>query len=225
VNQNSEQDIARVFAALRAAAPRHGREAMEQRLLASLKARAEYEATPTALWRRPIFWTAFTLAASCLLVLTAMHLAPHNTTQTIAAVPSSPTALSSRPDLAPNLSSRPKRSAVERPAVGTAPIAAEAALLADTNAPSHPAPPMPLTADERLLLRAARHTEQTSLAQLEPMPRPSARDSEDRAIEQFVKRNLASLALAESFNPTPATSAPNDPPTSNDTPAPNEPPN
>jgi hypothetical protein len=58
------------------------------------------------------------------------------------------------------------------------------------------------------------------------MPRPS----ENRAIEQFVKRNLASLALAESFNPTPVTPlsneppTPGEPPTSTSTPVPSDPP-
>jgi hypothetical protein len=289
VTHNSEQDIIRVLTALRDATPRHGEEAMQHRLFASLKAgAAEQEITSTALWRRPIFWTGATLA-TCLLLLGAMHLTLHNATTNLSSQPDLATNVSSRPDLATNvssrpdlatnvssrpdlatnvssrperseverpasgatselssqpnpttnLSSRPKRSAVERPAVGVATAAptaeptqtAEAALLADTTAPSHPAPPMPLTPDERLLVRAARHTEQTSVAQLEPLPRPSARDSENRAIEQFIQRNLASLALAESFNPTPAAPvpeeppAPADPPTSNGTSALNDPPN
>jgi hypothetical protein len=60
---------------------------------------------------------------------------------------------------------------------------------------------MPLTRDERLLLRAASHSEQIELARLEALPRPAPRNP---SIAEYVHRMLAPLVAAESIEPTPA---------------------
>ena len=73
-----------------------------------------------------------------------------------------------------DLSSRPKAAlfaaAAERPAGRIAPAqhltSEEAADLADLHAPSHPAPPLPLTPQEKALLRLVRYRNTTQLAEL-----------------------------------------------------------
>ncbi|HEY5382192.1 MAG TPA: hypothetical protein VIJ65_08045 [Acidobacteriaceae bacterium] len=97
--------------------------------------------------------------------------------------------LSSRPISV--LSSRPKAAlfaaAAERPAGRIAPAQhltpEEAADLADLHAPSHPAPPLPLTPQEKALLRLVRYRNTTQLAELAALnPEVSAaRDAQEAA--------------------------------------------
>ncbi len=61
----------------------------------------------------------------------------------------------------------------------------DAQLLADLHAPSHPAPPLPLTAQEKLFLRMARYRNATELAELNPMVRAKQDADETTAFKAF----------------------------------------
>jgi hypothetical protein len=144
----------------------------------------------------------------------------------------------------PNLSSRPEAAyfaaAAERPAVGTTntptPVPrrsnsahtptypphqllcdCDPVALAETQAPSRPAPEMPMTAQERLLQRVVRHDDPIEIAELEPLPknplRSAATTNEDDAVKNVVQHFLKQLAAAEVLNPTPPTPDPDTPAT------------
>ena len=61
----------------------------------------------------------------------------------------------------------------------------EAQALDDLHAPSHPAPPMPLTAQERLLTRMLRHDNDVQLAQLASEPGETRPGNERAAFQKF----------------------------------------
>jgi hypothetical protein len=54
---------------------------------------------------------------------------------------------------------------------GASPTPSDAQALADLHAPSHPAPPLPLTPQEKLFLRMLHYGNATQLAELNPMVR------------------------------------------------------
>ncbi|HTV09518.1 MAG TPA: hypothetical protein VMD97_10785 [Candidatus Aquilonibacter sp.] len=66
---------------------------------------------------------------------------------------------------------------------GTTP--SDAQLLADLHAPSHPAPPLPLTPEEKLLLRGLRDVNLTELAELNPEFRARQDADETTAFKNF----------------------------------------
>jgi hypothetical protein len=61
----------------------------------------------------------------------------------------------------------------------------DAQLLADLHAPSHPAPPLPLTPQEKLFLRLLRYGNATQLAELNPMVRAKQDADETTAFKSF----------------------------------------
>ena len=82
--------------------------------------------------------------------------------------------------------------------------------MAEMQAPSQPAPEMPLTAQERLLQRVVRRGDPIEIAELEPLPNnaPHATAREDDAVKNVVQGFLKQLAAAEAINPTPPTPDP-----------------
>jgi hypothetical protein len=68
-------------------------------------------------------------------------------------------------------------------AVATTPT--DAQLLADLHAPSHPAPPLPLTAEEKLFRRTIRYRNATQLAELDPIVRAKENAEETTAFKAF----------------------------------------
>jgi hypothetical protein len=84
----------------------------------------------------------------------------------------------------------------------------DAIALAETLAPSHPAPPLPLTQEEALLLRATRPGQPIEVAELdslrEPMFHAIAEQREYTNIGQYIHALLGPLAAAEVLSPTPA---------------------
>jgi hypothetical protein len=211
----SEQDIDRVLTALRDAQPTSG---MESRILQAI----EHRISTSSRWTPWMQWSIAALATAAIIL--AIALTTHNNQPTTANIAQSllpaPTPnLSSQQKLAPfapaNLSSRPKSAlfadVVERPAVPSAgqPTTADSArdrlAMEETQAPSHPAPPLPLTSDERLLLRAAQRSEPVQIAQLEPLavtPKQATAPEEDEAFKQAVQHFLKQVAAAETLNPT-----------------------
>ena len=61
----------------------------------------------------------------------------------------------------------------------------DAQLLADLHAPSHPAPPLPLTPQEKLFLRMLRYGNATQIAELNPMIRAKQDADETAAFKAF----------------------------------------
>jgi len=61
----------------------------------------------------------------------------------------------------------------------------DAQLLADLHAPSHPAPPLPLTLQEKLFLRMLRYGNLTQLAELNPEVRAKQDADETTAFKAF----------------------------------------
>ncbi len=78
--------------------------------------------------------------------------------------------------------------------------------LAETLAPSHPAPPMPLTAQEHLMLAATRPGQPIQLAELgtarAPLLRAAAQAREEASISRYVKSLLFPFAVADALSPT-----------------------
>jgi hypothetical protein len=92
--------------------------------------------------------------------------------------------------------------------------------LEETNAPSLATPPMPLTAQERLLLRAARPGSAIEVAELDQLREPvlrAASAARDRAnLQRYASGLIAPLLTFQ--NPEPPTDTP--PPATDDTPPP-----
>ncbi|HSY34487.1 MAG TPA: hypothetical protein VK814_01930 [Acidobacteriaceae bacterium] len=82
----------------------------------------------------------------------------------------------------------------------------EAIALAETLAPSRPAPPMPLTAQEKLIQSATRPGQPIQLAELDlaraPHLRAAAQARENEDMERYVKSLLAPFAVADALQPT-----------------------
>jgi hypothetical protein len=90
-----------------------------------------------------------------------------------------------------------------------APTDPDALALAETLAPSRPIAPMPLTAEEHLLVLATRQGQPLELAELETLRQPAlqarAEAHQQAAIRNYIHSLLAPLAAAEAINPTPPT--------------------
>ena len=68
---------------------------------------------------------------------------------------------------------------------GAATTPTDAQLLADLHAPSHPAPPLPLTPQEKLFLRMLRYGNATQIAELNPLMRARQEADETAAFKAF----------------------------------------
>jgi hypothetical protein len=100
--------------------------------------------------------------------------------------------------------------AAEAPGIPPQPTDPDTIALAETLAPSHPAPPMPLTAQEALLVRATRQGQPIELAELgiarESNLRSIADARDHSSLRQYIKSLLAPLAAAQAFESTPSPS-------------------
>lgn len=230
MKQSSEQQLDAVLAALRDTNPLHG---MEQRVLQAVQARATAKTVAHPIqalsflqtWIGPLAWRTFvavglSFAAIAVILLTKVlaPLPPHipTTQQTSpnlyipAPLPGNQTAKTGSPS-APAITSGLQKT---RLIPGAEPPANAVDLMAleDTNAPSHPAPPMPLTTQERLLLRSTRRGQPLEIAQLEPMREVALRHTveahEQSQLQQYVQALLGPLALSEAIDPTPPSPEP-----------------
>lgn len=198
---SSEHDINQLLATLRDAQPSTG---FEQRILRATARRAETLTTSSFPWLLAL--GAATAVAAVVLAISLGHTSPATTTHPSRLIPqtsrldrSIPTVLSSQASLYPvkNRSSRPQRVAP--------PIFPSA--LATTAEQNHPAPPAPLTEQEKLLLRVAQPGQPVQVAELDPLREPALRQlSEARTksiLEHYVQRMLAPIVFSESIRPTP----------------------
>jgi hypothetical protein len=179
---NSDQDLKRILNALRDTEPPS---AMQQRVLAAV---AQREAAPS----RPFLWSFAALAATVgIAAILAIHPMPRGThsAREIKAPPeasvSQVAATANAPQpLVPHASA--KAPAGNIPAQTTRRphqllCDCDPTALAEANAPSMPAPELPLTEQEKLLRRIARHPDPVEVAELTPAAREAkiAADSDD----------------------------------------------
>jgi len=101
-------------------------------------------------------------------------------------------------------------------ALAPAPNDPDTLALAETLAPSHPAPRMPLTPQEHLLLLATRQGQPIEVAELDIARQPAlqaASDLHQRAlIRRYAQSLLGPLAAAEALNPTSTPPSPDEAP-------------
>jgi len=184
MNQTSQHDIDQVLTALRNTTPPTG---MESRILKAVEQRTA--SLPSQLPARTWTWAFGAAALITALALTAIHLHrnppsdPVSTASTNHATPTPPLQAASvtnrhlpKPSPSPQPNKITRRSA---PLCDCDPLA-----LAESNAPSLPAPEMPLTAQEKLLLRVAQHPDPVQIEQFDLVVK-AARDAEEKA--QFQK--------------------------------------
>ena len=159
-------------------------------------------------------------ALTLLLTLTTVNLLHHNTPTTTAQSKPIPNALTQPATLAqatspantqvPQAFILRSHSPIQRAeAIPPAPAQQpnlDTIALAETRAPSHPAPPMPLTAQEHLLLAAARPGQPIEVAELDmaraPYLHAAAEYREEASIQRYVHTLLAPFAVADALSPT-----------------------
>jgi hypothetical protein len=168
-----------------------------------------------------LYTTAATLAL--LLTLTTITLLHHHTPSTTAqskpipSAPTQPTNLAQASALAnpqvpqgntqvPRGFSLGSHSPFKTAGVLTPAPTPDTIALAETRAPSRPAPPMPLTAQEHLLLAATRPGQPIEVAELDiaraPNLRAAANAREDASIRRYVRTLLAPLAVTDALSLT-----------------------
>lgn len=158
-------------------------------------------------------------ALTLLLTLTTVNLLHHNTPTTTAQskpIPNAPTqsAKLAQASAAANthvpqaFSLRSHSSAKSAEALTSAPAQTpdlDTIALAETRAPSRPAPPMPLTSQERLMLAATRPGQPIELAELDiaraPFLHAAAEYREEASIQRYVHTLLAPFAVADALSP------------------------
>jgi hypothetical protein len=227
MTQNPDHHIDRVLTGLRnTTAPTH----LEARIHARL---AQAEALPTSprslkagiLNVRPSSWkipsfplsapkvlaAAAAACASIILAITFTHHQQPPVTINVASQPSTTTA--AIPTIATTRAPHGSSLGSHHPSITTASASApendpDAIALAETFAPSHPAPPLPLTAQEALLLRSTRQGQPIEIAELDyaraALVHPAAHMREHSIVDEYVHAMLQPLAAAEALSPTPS---------------------
>jgi len=179
---NSDQDLKRILSALQDTEPPR---AMQQRVLAVV---AQREAVPS----RAFPWSVAALAATVgIAAILAIHPMPRGS-HTSRQVKALPEPLVSQVAATPSPQSLVPHDASAKAHVGILPARAkprprellcdcDPTALAEANAPSLPAPELPLTEQEKLLRRIARHPNPVEVAELTPAAREAriAADSDD----------------------------------------------
>jgi len=179
---NSDQDITRVLNTLRDIEPPR---AMQQRVLAAV---AQRDAIPA----RAFPWSFVALAATVVIAAAlAIHLVPWDTHSSRAAGTLPVPLVSPVAAIAPAPEPSIHHASTKIPASARS-IAAtqrphqllcdcDPTALAEANAPSLPAPELPLTEEEKLLRRIARHPNPVEVAELTPAAREAriAADNDD----------------------------------------------
>ncbi|HMF52806.1 MAG TPA: hypothetical protein VK593_00555 [Edaphobacter sp.] len=187
--KSPEEDIERVLIGLRDSTIPDG---MERRILAALEDRA---ASPSRqrmtrpAWRKTAAACSMAMAAALALVFVVPAIRrPVHAPQRLAAVAVPPKPLpaaNANSDLAvnkqPSATTRPK---LRRVRANPDPTVEPAVVTGSTN---HPAPPMPLTEQERLLLRIANQRAPVELAELSQTQRAMQDEQRRKDFEQFFK--------------------------------------
>lgn len=210
MNLNHHQDIDRVLSALGHTDPPTGLEARIARRLSTTTA-----VTRPSLFARMRYAMLATSLGTLAIVLLVTH--RHHSPQQIANIPTtspvilsevSPTTMRETQPKTPDAPIRTKAAHTTHPPL----CDCDPTALAETLAPSHPAPPMPLTPQERLLILATRPGSPLEVAELdqlrEPLLRAAAEAQEHAQLRQVMQGLLRPLAIAQSLNTTNPTEAP-----------------
>jgi hypothetical protein len=159
----------------------------------------------------------YTVAATALLTITLITISHHHKPQTMATINTNSdpalraggppyTSVGRSPTYTPTTTTRGPEARSIAPPTLTQPTDPDTLALAETLAPSHPAPPMPLTAQEHLLLLATRQGQPMELAELETLRQPAlqaaAEAHQNAIIRRYAQSLLGPLAAAEALNPT-----------------------
>jgi hypothetical protein len=203
-----DQQIDRLLHSLRDTPPPAG---LAARVTSRLHQAAESPARGT-LFASPqyIAWATAACAAVLALALLAAH---HQPTPTVADLSSETSATQATPSLPVPATARvdPRFSvgslgpSIKIEGVLTPGPDLDAIALAETLAPSHPAPPLPLTPQEALLLRSTRQGQPIEVAELETR-RESAlteiAEARERAtVREYIHGLLGPLATAQTLTP------------------------
>jgi hypothetical protein len=190
-NQHDDA-IDKVLAALRNAPPPEG---MDARIAARLEQHAQTRPA-TSQWRALLtgqslaaawFRGAVTGAAAALLAVAAVLALHHTSTPQPRQTAATPSAAHITP--VSELRATPCTSPAVLRVHRAAPAAAQPTLVAeariDASAPSHPAPALPLTAQERELVRIARNGDPQQLATINPETEAKLRAQETAEFDKF----------------------------------------
>lgn len=218
-------DLDRILTALREAQPRPG---IDQRILARLQQREAEPALPRWSFSRLLF-------PVCAALTICIAFALHHTQRNIAQLPQankletgSPQ-LKAGPDLStlhtPQLTTQNSKlktgpdlplvhahntqtSAENPPSPHTTdPLCdCDPTALADTQAPSHPAPAMPLTTQEKLMLRMVRRESPVLVAELDTRTREASLTRERDEVRQLLSALVPEISQAPTPAPAPETS-------------------
>jgi hypothetical protein len=189
--KNPEQAIDQVLAGLGKVEASPG---MKRRILANLEESALVSAkgAPRRVWQ--MVWLGMTVA-SILIAVAVVHQPGKTSTKVprheVVSTPPSANGPGTRVQQASHLPVEkilPARGA--RPAQTVRRISAgDAALLAEMRAPSHPAPEVPLTQEEKLLLRAVRTGDPQVIAMLNPEERARQEAASEAEFQEFVEQS------------------------------------
>jgi hypothetical protein len=203
-----DQHLDRILNALRDTPPPTG---LAARVNARLLQAAE---SPT---RAPLFASPQQIAwasAACATILLALLATHHQPAPTLADLSSETPATQAAPDIlvtattrvAPRFSVGSHRASIKIEGV----LTPDAIALAETLAPSHPAPPLPLTAQEALLLRSTRQGQPIEVAELETRRESvltQIAEARERAtVRGYIQGLLGPLAAAQILTPPPSPS-------------------
>jgi hypothetical protein len=187
--KNSGEAIGKVLAGLRdSEAPPD----LERRILAAVEARASERpvATPRWVWSAVI---AGVVTVSIFIAITAIHRHWQTTTQAQQhTVPEGSTRGTQQALFQPHEPITPIRMPARTVSPGQTmqPIsAADAVLLREMRAPSHPAPEAPLTQEEKLLLRVVHTGDPQLMAMLDPEERAKQEAASEAEFQKFVEQS------------------------------------
>jgi hypothetical protein len=178
--KNPEEAIGKVLAGLREAEAPAG---MEGRILAAVEARASKRPIIAPRWA----WSAALAGVAAVCLLMAIHRYGQTLTQARHAVPveSAGTQVVS---LLRNESIAPARATTHVRRVRQT-NDADAGLLQEMRAPSHPAPEAPLTNEEKLLLRVVHSGDPQLMAMLNPEERARQEAESEAEFQKFVEQS------------------------------------
>jgi hypothetical protein len=181
--RNSEEAIGKVLAGLREAEAPAG---MERRILSAVEARASVRQPTTLRWA----WSAAfagVAAVSLFIAITAIHRHGQTTTQARHTVAPESTGAQVT-SLQRNESITPVKAAMNVRRVRHT-NDANAVLLQEMRAPSHPAPEAPLTQEEKLLLRVVHSGDPQLMAMLNPEERARQEAESEAEFQKFAEQS------------------------------------
>jgi hypothetical protein len=190
--KDAEPTIARLLAGLRDAEPQPG---IERRILQAMQARETVASMP--FWKRlrpqtlPAFaiWLASALAITGALVAIALH-----QRWRVPADSSHPSTLAVRQQSPAEVIMRPAPVPARRPASRPWPKHSRAVPpVPDLRAASFPAPPLPLTEQEKLLLRLAHRRDPEDTAILNPAAQAAQSARANEQFQQFFRMNATEM--------------------------------